>query len=80
MVILSSWIQRPMEETLVAKHRISTVGQVPSSCHVVVTKSMKDKPKLIVEKKRIGQARELTATGKIGGRGAKAQSSSALPG
>ena len=77
MAILGSWIQGPTEETLVVKQRISSLGQVSFNHRVVVTKSMKGKPKLIVEKKRIGQARELTATGKIGGRGAKAQSSSA---
>jgi hypothetical protein len=53
-----------MEEALVAKHRISTVGVVPSSCHVVVTKSMKDKPKLTLEEKRTWQAGKLTATDK----------------
>lgn len=55
------------------------MGQVPSSRHDKVTKSVEGKPKLILEMNRVGQ--ELTATGKrIGSRGTKAQSSTALPG
>ena len=51
-------MQGPTEETLVAKQRIScSVDQVPSSRRVVVTRSMKGKPKLTLEEKwnRVGQ-------------------------
>ena len=54
VVILCSWIQGLLEETLVVKQRISSVGQMSSNCHVVVTKSMKDTPKLTSEEKRTG--------------------------
>lgn len=40
-----------MERTLVVKQRISSVDQVTSNHHVVVTKSMKGKPKLTLEEK-----------------------------
>jgi len=41
-----------MEKTLVVEQRISFVGQVPSNSRVLVTKSMKDKPRLTLEEKR----------------------------
>jgi hypothetical protein len=70
-----------MENTLVIKQRIFSMGQVLSNHCVVLTKSMKGKPKLTLEEKVTGQAEELTATGKrIGCRGNKAQSSLTLPG
>jgi hypothetical protein len=65
----------------VVKQRISSMGQVPSNNPVIVTKPMKDETKFTLEEKRTGYYRELTATGKrMGCRGTKAQSSSALPG
>ena len=54
---------------MVVKLRISSMGQVPSGHHVVVTKFMKGKPKLTLEEKRTGQAGELTATAKEWGQG-----------
>ena len=55
VVIWCSWIQGLLEETLVVKQRISSVGQVPSNHRVVVMiESMKGKPKFTLEEKRIG--------------------------
>jgi hypothetical protein len=49
-----NWIQGPTEETFVVKKRISSMGQVSSNHHIVVTKSKKGKPKLTLEKKKTG--------------------------